>query len=145
MIPKKKKSAGGSSEHAKALRKADAAFSLFIRTRDAQAFEGRAARCISCGKVLPIEHFDCGHYINRQHMSTRFSELNCNAQCAKCNRFDEGNIQGYRKGLIEKIGEQKVELLEAMKYQENKLSAFELDAIAKDYKKRVKEFKYQIR
>ena len=77
-------------------------------------------------------------------MSLRYSELNCNAQCIKCNRFDEGNPQGYRKGLVQKIGEQRVELLEAQKYQTNKLSVFELDAIAKDYKKRVKEFEYQI-
>lgn len=62
-----------------------------------------------------------------------------------CNRFDEGNMQGYRKGLIQKIGEEKVELLEAMKYQTNKLSAFELGELAKYYKKKAKEFEYQIK
>lgn len=77
-------------------------------------------------------------------MSLRYSELNCNFQCISCNRFDEGNIQGYRKGLIEKIGLQKVEMLEAMKYQTNRLSAFELEAIAKEYKKKAQELKKQI-
>ena len=42
--------------------------------------------------------------------------MNCNGQCKKCNRFDEGNIQGYRKGLIKKYGLEKVELLELKKY-----------------------------
>ena len=123
----------------KALRKADAAFSKFIRWRDSRAYGGAAFKCISCGRVLPIEQADCGHYINRQHMATRFSELNCNAQCRKCNRFDEGNASGYRKGLIEKIGLEKVELLEAMRYTTHKLSEVELMALEKHYKERVKE------
>lgn len=78
-------------------------------------------------------------------MSLRFSELNCNAQCSHCNRFDEGNITEYRKGLIEKIGEDKVELLEAMKHQTNHLSQFDLGEIAKYYRKETKKFKYQIK
>lgn len=127
------------------MRKADAAFSLFIRTRDSQPYAGRAFRCISCGRVLPIGQADCGHYVNRQHMATRFSELNCNAQCRHCNRFDEGNAQGYRRGLALKIGEEKVEMLEAMKHMANKLSAFDLEQIAVHYKKRTKEFEYQIK
>lgn len=128
-----------------ALRKADEAFSLYIRTRDAQPYEGRAFRCISCGRVLPIEQADCGHYVNRQHMSLRFSEQNCNAQCRHCNRFMEGNIQSYRKGLIDKIGLAKVELLDAMKHQTFKISTFELEAIATHYKKEFKKFQYQIK
>ena len=128
-----------------AMRKADEAFSLFIRTRDSQMFGGKAFRCISCGRVLPISSADCGHYVNRQHMSLRYSELNCNAQCQKCNRFDEGNAQGYREGLIAKIGEPKVEMLEVMKHNTYKLSAFELEAIARHYKEETKKFEWQIK
>jgi len=144
---KKKKTISKSKNPSRAssMRKADEAFSLFIRTRDAQQYEGRAFRCISCGKVLPIEKADCGHYVNRQHMSLRYSELNCNAQCISCNRFDEGNTSGYRKGLIEKIGQQRVELLEALKHTPNKLSASDLEFIAKHYRAETKKFKYQIR
>ena len=127
------------------MRKADNAFSRFIRTRDSQSYEGRAFRCISCGMVKPIEQADCGHYINRAHMSLRFSELNCHAQCRHCNRFREGNIQDYRRGLIEKIGEQKVLLLEAQKNVTNKISNFELELLAKHYRAETKKFKYQIK
>ena len=127
------------------MRKADDAFSLYIRTRDSQEYEGRAFRCISCGRVLSIDQCDCGHYVNRSHMSLRFSELNCNAQCRHCNRFQEGNIQDYRKGLIQKIGLQKVELLEAQKNITNKISNFELEILAKHYKAETKKFKYQIK
>ena len=127
------------------MRKADDAFSLYIRTRDSQEFEGRSFRCISCGRVLPIDQCDAGHYINRAHMSLRFSEDNVHGQCRFDNRFREGEISGYRKGLIKKIGEKKVELLEAMKYTPNKLSNFELEIIAKHYREETKKFKYQIK
>lgn len=125
--------------------KADRAFSLFIRTRDSQEYEGKVFRCISCGRVLSIDQADCGHYVNRSHMSLRFSEINCHAQCRRCNRFMEGNIQDYRKGLIKKLGEAKVLLLEATKNVTNKISNFELELLAKHYKKEVKKFKWQIK
>ncbi|MBR1449782.1 MAG: recombination protein NinG [Prevotella sp.] len=127
------------------MQKADSAFSLFIRTRDSQAYEGRAFRCISCGRVLSIEQADCGHYVNRSHMSLRFSELNCNAQCRHCNRFQEGNFSGYRQGLIQKIGEPKVLLLEAQKNITTKITNFELEILAKHYRAETKKFKYQIK
>ncbi len=97
------------------MKKADSAFSLYIRTRDSQEYKGEYFRCISCGRVLPIEQADCGHFINRQHMSLRFSEMNCNAQCRHCNRIMEGNFSGYLIGLIKKIGENNVVYFEAAK------------------------------
>ena len=85
--------------------KLDRVFSMYIRLRDSREFDFKAFRCISCGRILPFEKADNGHYINRQHMSTRFDEMNCNAQCSHCNRFQEGNMQGYRNGLIRKYGQ----------------------------------------
>jgi hypothetical protein len=111
--------------------KLDKVFSLYIRYRD--TMPSGYFRCISCGQIKPFAQADCGHYINRQHMATRFDEMNCNAQCRKCNRFDEGNIQGYRLGLIRKYGEQKVELLELKKNTTKKYSEFEYKALIKYY------------
>ena len=115
------------------VKRLDTAFSLFIRYRD--TMPGGAFRCISCGQIKPFNQADCGHYINRQHMSTRFDEMNCNAQCRKCNRYMEGNIQGYRRGLIAKYGEQKVLMLEAKQYNTRKYESFELNALVKYYRK----------
>lgn len=112
--------------------KLDKEFSQYIRLRD--CMPNGFFRCISCGQIKPFAQADCGHYINRQHMSTRFDEMNCNAQCRHCNRFDEGNIQGYRKGLVQKYGEQAVVLLEAKKNQHRKYSDFEYEALIKHYK-----------
>lgn len=113
--------------------KLDAVFSRYIRLRD--MIPGTTVfRCISCGMIKPITVADCGHYINRKHMSTRFSEINCNAQCRSCNRFDEGNMPGYRKGLIKKYGEQRVVLLEAQKNETRQYTAFEYEALIAHYK-----------
>lgn len=117
--------------------KLDKVFSQYIRLRD--RMPGGVFRCISCGQIKPIEQADCGHYINRQHMATRFSEINCNAQCRSCNRFDEGNIQGYRRGLVQKYGEQRVLLLESMKYETRKYTDFEYEALIKHYRAEIKK------
>ena len=130
MLQKRLKSKSNSLKN-----KLDAVFSEFIRLRDGTFV------CISCGRLLPYDQADCGHYINRKHMSTRFSEKNCNAQCRSCNRFDEGNIQGYRRGLVAKYGESVVLMLEASKNQINKLSEFEYKAMIDHYRKEVKRLK----
>ena len=112
--------------------KLDKVFSRYIRLRD--AMPNGYFRCISCNEIKPFEQADCGHYINRQHMSTRFDEMNCNAQCRKCNRFMEGNMSGYRRGLVAKYGEQRVLLLESKKNQTRKYSDFEYAELIKYYK-----------
>ena len=124
------------TNRAKLIAKLDKVFSLYIRLRDS---ENGVFKCISCGKYKRFEQADCGHYVNRQHMSLRYSEMNCNAQCRHCNRFLEGNIQGYRRGLIDKYGESNVELLESMQNKTNKISEFELEEMIKYYQSKVKE------
>lgn len=116
--------------------KLDRVFSEYIRKRDSK--DGYFT-CISCGKVKPYSKADCGHYINRIHMATRYSEINCNAQCSACNRFDEGNMSGYRQGLIKKYGEQRVLLLEMQKNDTKKYSNFEYQALIEHYQKEIKK------
>ena len=124
------------TDRGKALTKLDKVFSLYIRQRDS---ENGFFKCISCGQIKPYDQCDCGHYINRQHISTRFDEKNCNAQCRKCNRFEEGNAQGYRRGLIEKYGEKAVELLEIKKFNTSHLNLPEIEILTKYYKEKIKE------
>ncbi len=68
------------STRSKKITKLDNVFSEFIRKRDCTPY----GRCISCGKVITYDTADCGHYINRKHMATRYDENNCNAQCRHC-------------------------------------------------------------
>lgn len=121
----------------KSKEKLDRVFSQYIRLRD-MIPKTTLFRCISCGQIKPINQADCGHYINRQHMSTRFSEINCNAQCRSCNRFDEGNIMGYRRGLVAKYGEARVCLLESQKYETRKYTEPEYLILIKHYQAEIK-------
>lgn len=138
MFPRKKYKP---SPRSRLMTKADKYFSLYIRYRDTKPWMFRAGRCISCGKVVPFEKGDAGHYVNRQHMSLRYSEENVHFQCISCNRFDEGNIQDYRKSLVRMYGEEYVEKLESAKHITRKISDFELEAIAKEYKKKWEDLK----
>lgn len=119
--------------------KLDKVFSVFIRLRDANA--NGYVRCISCGKIQHWKDVDNGHYVNRKHLSTRWHEKNCNAQCRECNRFDEGNPLGYSRGLEKKYGPSVMVELDILKHQISKLSEFEGKLLIKYYSEKVKELK----
>ena len=110
----------------------DTVFSRYIRVMD--AMRSGMFRCISCGKIKPIEQADCGHFHSRTHMSTRFDEDNCHAECRYCNRFSADHIIGYRENLIKKIGEQRFTLLDIKAHETKKWSHFELEQLAKYYR-----------
>jgi hypothetical protein len=58
--------------------------------------------------------WDCGHYLSRgAHPEKRFTEDNCARQCKKCNSFGSGMHGDFRKGLIERIGLERVIQVEA--------------------------------
>lgn len=121
------------------MKKLDRIFSEFIRLRDAD--KNGYCKCISCGKIQHWKEVDNGHFVNRSHMSTRFDEKNCNAQCRKCNRFDEGNNIGYMKGLVAKYGDKIIDELYVKKHHTSKFSKVEFELMADYYKKKVSELK----
>jgi len=121
--------------------KLDRVFSEYIRLRDTEGHtKDGFFKCVSCGQIKPYSQADCGHYIGRQHMATRFNELNCWAQCRKCNRFEEGRKADYRRNLVDRIGEDKVLLLEASQRNTAKISDFEYEELIKFYQQKIKEF-----
>ena len=129
---KHKKSEKKSPSLSALVERLDKVFSKYIRLRD--AMPGGLFRCISCGKIKPIEQADCGHFHSRTHMSTRFDEDNCHAECRYCNRFSADHLIGYRENLIRKIGEQRFLLLEVKAHETRKWSHFELEQLVKYYK-----------
>lgn len=123
------------------INKLDSVFSQYIRLRDSRIYGFEYFRCISCGAVLPFEHADCGHYVKRSNMATRFDEENCHAQCIYCNRFRQGNTENFRKNLVKKLGEEKVEELERKGRGVAKFSSGDIDDMISYYKDKVKELK----
>ena len=116
-------------------RKLDDIFSKYIRLRDSD--DNGIFHCISCGKPVFWKDGDNGHFVNRSHMSLRYSEKNCNAQCRHCNRFDEGNNIGYQRGLIEKYGDEIIKELEIAKHSSNHISDAEARIMINHYKQEV--------
>lgn len=78
----------------------------FIRERDFWL------PCISCGKLTGAK-MNAGHYRTTKAAShLRFNEDNIHGQCEHCNSYLSGNLIEYRKGLVAKIGVERVEALE---------------------------------
>ena len=88
------------------------ALSSFQRARVLEESNGEYVRCISCGKIIPVTQADGGHYEHRQNRVTELYPQNVHAQCRTCNRFKNGNLEGYRQGLLDRFGDEYVDDLE---------------------------------
>ena len=109
------------------LKAAEKVFNAYIRQRDAEL------TCISCGQHR--ENYDAGHYVPVKGGSfLRFHEWNVNKECKACNGFDEFHLIGYRRNLVNKIGEDAVKWLEDNRRTVKKWSRCELLEIIKKYK-----------
>lgn len=84
--------------------KAGILFRKYIRMRD----EGK--QCISCSSfnISQASHFySAGHY-----PALEFNEDNVHASCMRCNYYLSGNLNEYRKKLLQRIGDERVEELD---------------------------------
>ena len=123
------------------IREAQTAFNAYIRARDA------GKPCICCGKAGSATDqiggtWDAGHYRSRgsaPHL--RFDERNVHAQLKQCNRYDSGNVVGYRAGLIARIGLDAVEGLESDQTP-RRHTIPELQVIKADYAHKTKALKH---
>lgn len=80
----------------------------YIRARDV------GKECISCDTILEDGHMDAGHYRSvgsAHHM--RYVLNNIHGQCRKCNYYLGSNAINYRIKLVDRIGLEAVEALEA--------------------------------
>lgn len=116
----------------------DTVFSEYIRRRDSDS-EGYI-RCISCGRRVHWQEADNGHFIPRGHMSLRFDERNCNAQCRDCNRTKDGNISGYTRGMAHRYGQETIDELRALKWKSRKWPRYAVEQTIKYYRQKIKEF-----
>lgn len=113
------------------------AFNYLVRVRDA------GKPCICCQKPLGEDSigggFDCGHYRSvgsAPHL--RFNLDNAHGQRKQCNRYGAGRAVDYRIGLINRIGIDRVEALEANN-ETAKWSIDELIQMTNEFKRMAKE------
>jgi len=77
-------------------------FNNYIRKRD---ILGPTFVCISCGKTLPAEAGQCGHYYPVKGFGhLRYNEDNAHVECRGCNGFADAHLIFYTWNLITKIG-----------------------------------------
>lgn len=121
-----------STPRTKAMKKADAAFSKFIRMRDADA--NGIVSCVTCGRRRHWREVDCGHFITRAKQSTRYDERNCHAQCKGCNRFQGGKFLEHEAAIERIHGKGTADELKRKAMMECSRSAADFDYLAMEYK-----------
>lgn len=104
----------------------DTIFSRFIRQRD-------KGQCYTCPKKDDPKYMQCGHFVPRQYLSVRFSEVNCHCQCYACNMLYNGQPSAFAEHLKRDYGEAIVSELEKERQKSVKLTEL-------DYEKKINHY-----
>lgn len=116
------------------LKEVQVIFNEYIRLRD------KGLPCISCGNNNEVK-WNAGHYRSvGGNPELRFHELNVHKQCEHCNTYRHGNLIEYRKGLVNRIGIEQIELLEGPQEPKH-YSIPELIELKVIYKEKIKSLK----
>jgi hypothetical protein len=115
------------------VKKLDSVFSIYIRRRFAV---NDIAKCVTCGKEDNWKSLQCGHFMSRKHLSTRWNEDNCQVQCAGCNVFRYG--EQYKFSLY--LGNNLSEELHILSKQIRKFTDVELQDMIAHYTELNKSF-----
>lgn len=99
----------------------DKEFSIYIRNKYAK--NGMVA-CYTCGAIKSISEMQCGHFISRSYLATRFEEDNCKVQCVGCNVFGNGKpvefarkLELEKKGIVAKLYKKAQEITKYFPYE----------------------------
>lgn len=103
----------------------DALYSLYIRHKYSD--ENGYVSCYTCGKVKHYKELQCGHFISRKELATRYDERNTRVQCWGCNakhlgngmsvRFGEKLEQEYGKNIIQTLHKKAREITTNFPYE----------------------------
>jgi hypothetical protein len=108
----------------------DVVTSLLVRARD--------GRCVTCGTT---ENLECSHYFKRRFLATRWDLRNCNAQCSTENQEHNVNPFRYRAYMVERIGEDGLDELFALRNSVWRPSDDELRELLEDYRGQLRTIK----
>lgn len=89
----------------------DSVFSTWVRLG--------ATHCYTCGKAS--DKLQCGHFVSRTYLATRWEPDNCRPQCVGCNIFGAGKPLDFEERLVQELGEKRVSELKQMRKQVLKL------------------------
>ena len=117
--------------------KLDRVFSEYIMRRDAD--EGGTTECVTCGRLAHWKDLQCGHWIKRQHRSTRWDERNCAPQDGGCNLYKSGAMDEFAGYLLRRYGKETVEELLALKRKTVKHTRADLEEMIEHFTQKVVE------
>ncbi len=84
----------------------DKLVSKIVRLRD--------KACVVCGST---QNPQCGHYIGRMFIATRFDLTNCHQQCSGCNMLHESDPIPYTQFIQREFGVEYPATLSALAHQ----------------------------
>lgn len=121
-------------------------FSTYIRLRDALATTGgmEYAKCITCGRILPVGDLQAGHMIPGRTNGICFDESMVYAQCYSCNVTNKGEKQAYKAIMIAKHGEEWYALKEQAKKTPTDLPDWLLREMNKEILAKIKKLKESV-
>ncbi len=90
-------------------------------------------RCFTCGGFFTYRQIDCGHYIGRECMATRYLDENTEPQCHSCNRFAEGKKAIFAINLQKKYGKDILDKLNAKAQEIWQPTTYELEELIIKY------------
>lgn len=127
----------------KAKKRANTAFSIYIRTRDAIKTTGgtEGLLCFTCGKwylAFGKGCAQCGHFIPGRHSAILYDERNAHGQCYNCNVNLKGNWVKYEDKMIEVYGSEVVAELKELDKTNPHLKTYQYLEIESEYKERVR-------
>jgi len=117
--------------------KLDKVVSEYVRRR----FAGTAGvvACVSCGRVKRWQEQQCGHFVSRVRLATRWDLENCNVQCSACNVLLRGNAVGYARWLENRYGPSIFAALDERSRVPTKFTRADLQGMIDDYQSKLKE------
>lgn len=117
-------------------------FSKYVRLRDCiETTRTKVCfKCISCKKITPFVWNDAGHFITIACKATKFDERNVHAQCATCNRFQQGNWDQMYVAILEKHWQETID--ELLVLRNTTVRNVDYDALSDKYRLLYNELKW---
>ena len=109
-VPKKKKQVPLST----ITNRLDRLVSAIVRVRDPY--------CVTCGSFADAQ---CGHFISRVFINTRWDLTNCHRQCSACNVMHEIDPVPYTRFIAGKYGSEYPQTLSALAHKTKVLTRVE--------------------
>lgn len=129
------------TERQKLITKLDLLFSEYIRIRNCD--DKGNVNCITCGDQYHWTDVQCGHYVKRANMATRYHLENCGEQCATCNCAKDGMEDEHWNYINQTYGPGTADKLERLGRDEAHFSEHELHGMIEELKKELKAVKIE--